>query len=152
MSYIWLGVIIFSLIIEALTVQMIAIWFAPAALVSMIVSLLGAPLWLQIILFIAVSALCVATLYKKLRDNIKNKSEKTNIDALIGEIGFVEEEIPMYKPGRVSVKGMSWKAVSDTSLNKGDMIRVLELNGVTVKCEGVNKQNADDTAKTATEV
>ena len=58
----------------------------------------------------------------------------------------------MYKSGRVSVKGMSWKAVSDEALNKGDMIRVLELNGVTVKCEGVNKQNADDTAKTATEV
>ena len=152
MSYIWLGVIIFSLIIEALTVQMIAIWFAPAALVSMIVSLLGAPLWLQIILFIAVSALCVATLYKKLKDNIKNKSEKTNIDALIGEIGFVEEEIPMYKPGRVSVKGMSWKAVSDTPLIKGDMVRVLEVNGVTVKCEKASKQNAESTAKEDLEV
>ena len=71
---------------------------------------------------------------------LKNKSEKTNIDALIGEIGFVEEEIPMYKPGRVSVKGMSWKAVSDTPLSKGDMVRVLEVNGVTVKCEKASKQ------------
>ena len=152
MSYIWLGVIIFSLIIEALTVQMIAIWFAPAALVSLVSALLGAPLWLQIVLFITVSALCVATLYKRLRDNIKNKSEKTNVDALIGEIGFVEEDIPMYKHGRISVKGMSWKAVSDEELKTGEMVCVLEVNGVTVKCRKVDKQNAEDSAKKTLEV
>lgn len=135
MSYFWLGVMIFSLIAEAITVQMIAIWFAPAALVSLVSDLLGAPLWLQIVLFIAFSALCVATLYRKLKKNIKEKSEKTNIDALIGEIGFVEEEIPMYRHGRIKVKGMSWKAVSDEALPEGEMVRVLEVNGVTVKCE-----------------
>ena len=135
MSYIWLGVMIFSLVAEALTVQMIAIWFAPAALVSLIAHLLGAPIWLQIVLFIAVAAICVAALYKKLRKNIGEKSEKTNIDALIGEIGFVEEAIPLYHNGRIKVRGMSWKAVSDEPLEIGDMVRVLAVNGVTVKCE-----------------
>lgn len=135
MSYVWLGVMIFSLIAEALTVQMIAIWFAPAAFISLVAQLLGAPLWLQIVIFIAVAALCVATLYKKLRKNITEKSEKTNIDALIGEIGFVEEEISMYRNGRIKVKGMSWKAISNETIMEGEMVRVLEVNGVTVKCE-----------------
>ena len=151
MSWVWLGVIIFSLVVEALTVQMIAVWFAPAAAVSLVSSLFGAPLWLQIVLFIGVSALCVATLYKRLRDNILNKSEKTNLDALIGEIGFVEEEIPMYKPGRISVKGMSWKAVSDEAIGEGERVRITDINGVTAKCERINK-NADDSAKNAMEV
>ena len=30
---------------------------------------------------------------------------------------------------------MSWKAVSDEALEAGEMVRVLEVNGVTVKCE-----------------
>lgn len=135
MSYIWLGIMILAIVAEALSVQMIAIWFAPAALVSLVADLLGSPLWLQIVLFIAVAAVCVATLYRKLKKNIKEKSEKTNIDALIGEIGFVEEQIPVYHHGRIKVKGMSWKAVSDEALEAGEMVRVLEVNGVTVKCE-----------------
>ena len=141
MSYVWLGIMIFSLIAEALTMQMIAIWFAPAALAALIAELIGAPLWLQIVLFIAVAAICVATLYKKLRKNIKEKSEKTNIDALIGEIGFVEEEIPLYHHGRIKVKGMSWKAVSDVALEVGEMVRVLEVNGVKVRKGRINRKN-----------
>ena len=70
MTYIWLGVAILAVIVEAITVQMVAIWFAPAALIAMVSNLLGAPVWLQVMIFVLISALCVAFLYKKLRKNI----------------------------------------------------------------------------------
>lgn len=138
MSYFWLGVTIFSIIAEAMTVQMIAIWFAPAALVSLIATLLGAPLWLQIVLFLAVSALGVIVIYKKIWKSIKTKGEKTNIDAIIGKVGIVEQEISAYKPGRVKIDGMSWKATGDEPLKEGDLVTVLSVSGVTVKCEKKN--------------
>ena len=70
MVYIWLIVAFLAVVAEAVTVQMVAIWFAPAALVAMLGAIFGAPLALQIVLFVLVSALCVVFLYKKLRKNI----------------------------------------------------------------------------------
>ena len=70
MVYIWLIVAVLAVVAEAVTVQMVAIWFAPAALVAMLGAIFGAPLALQIVLFVLVSALCVVFLYKKLRKNI----------------------------------------------------------------------------------
>ena len=96
MTYIWLIVVAVSLIVEAMTVQMMAVWFAPAALAAMLVARIGAPIWLQILVFIVMTAICVATLYRKLRKNITEKSEKTNIDAIIGATASVYKDVESY--------------------------------------------------------
>ena len=92
MVYIWLIVAVLAVVAEAVTVQMVAIWFAPAALIAMLGAIFGAPLALQIVLFVLVSALCVVFLYKKLRKNIAEDCGKTNLDALIGATAKVETE------------------------------------------------------------
>lgn len=53
MVYVWLIVAVLAVIAEALTVQMVAIWFAPAALVAMVSAIFGAPLMVQLVLFVA---------------------------------------------------------------------------------------------------
>ena len=139
MNYIWFGIMIFALIAEALTVQMVAIWFAPSAILALICNLLGAPLWLQITIFIAFTAFCVWVLYGKLRKNIDNNCEKTNIDAIIGAEAVVEEDIDEKGSGRVKIKGVSWKAQSDVPASSGEMVKVVSIDGVTLKCEPVEK-------------
>ena len=85
MNYIWLGVAAAALIAEALTVQMVAIWFAPSAIIAFVMELLNAPLWSQITVFLIVSIICVALFYKKMRNNIKDSCEKTNLSVCIGD-------------------------------------------------------------------
>ncbi|MBR4979681.1 MAG: hypothetical protein IKX77_03935, partial [Clostridia bacterium] len=84
MTMIWLFVAIAAIVLEVITVQMVAIWFAPAALVSMVLSLLGVNEVIQIVVFVLISAFLVVVLFGKIRQNIAEKSEKTNIDAIIG--------------------------------------------------------------------
>lgn len=135
MTYIWLIVAVLAIIAEAVTVQMVAIWFAPAALIAMLGAVFGAPLWLQITLFVLVSALCVVFLYKKLRKNIADDCEKTNLDALIGTLAKVETEIPPDGVGRVTVRGNSWQAACSGGAPVGAHVRVLSIDGVTLICE-----------------
>ncbi len=142
MTYIWLIVAVLAVIFEAVTVQMVAIWFAPAALVSMLAAALGAPLWLQIVLFICISALCVVFLYRKLRRNIDETCEKTNLDALIGLTVRVESDIPSDGCGRVLVKGISWKACCSGGAAQGETVRILRIDGVTLCCERIPPKNA----------
>ena len=134
MTYIWLGVAILAVIVEAITVQMVAIWFAPAALIAMVSNLLGAPVWLQVMIFVLISALCVAFLYKKLRKNIHDNCAKTNLDAIIGSTAIVENEIPPQGLGRVKVRGMSWQAYCEEGAKVGEHLIVTAIDGVTLKC------------------
>lgn len=56
----WLIAMVVFLLVEAVTVGLAAIWFAAGSLAAMICSMLHAPIWLQIAVFLVVSAV---TLY-----------------------------------------------------------------------------------------
>ena len=53
--FIWLGIMILCLIIEAVTVGLATIWFAAGALVAVIAAVLGLGIVWEIILFFTVS-------------------------------------------------------------------------------------------------
>ena len=56
---IWLGLLILFTAGEAVTVGLTSIWFSAGALAALIAALLGGALWLQILLFLVVSAACL---------------------------------------------------------------------------------------------
>ena len=57
-----MGLMVLFLIAEASTVSMTTLWFAIGALAALIASAAGGELWLQIVLFLAVSALLLELL------------------------------------------------------------------------------------------
>ena len=135
--YAYLAIIIASLIIEASTATLVAIWFIPGAIAGAVLSILGASLTLQIVTFFSVSLVLMLLLYKKLRDIIAVKNEKTGIDALIGKEAVAEEDIDYLSPGRVKVNGMSWSAYiekDDEPIKKGELVTVSSINGVKLYC------------------
>ncbi len=144
MVYIWLLVIAASVISEMSTSALIAIWFAPSALVCAILAALNVPIYIQVLTFVVLSSVFMLLFYKKLKDNILKKSEKTNLDAIIGKNAVVEEEFSNLKVGRVKVGGISWSAVSesDEAFEKGDIVTVKEISGVKLIC---TKQICADT-------
>ncbi len=130
----WLIVAVLAVIAEACTAQLVAIWFAPAALVALVASWCGMPVVGQVILFVAVSALLIVFLYRKLRRNIADKCEKTNLDALVGAKAKVEEAIPADGYGRVKIRGVSWKAYCKEAADVGETLNVESIDGVTLIC------------------
>ena len=63
MTMFWLIAMVFFLIVEAVTVGLVCIWFAAGSLAALLCAMLNAPVWLQIVLFLIVSAV---TLYLSL--------------------------------------------------------------------------------------
>ena len=56
MEWIWLVALIIFAILEAATTTLISLWFIGGSLSAMIAALCGAEIWLQLLLFFAVSA------------------------------------------------------------------------------------------------
>ncbi len=112
MAVVWiLGIIIFSLI-EALTPQLISIWFAASCVVGVVAATLNAPLWVQLACFVGLSlVLVIAT--RPLARKLNRKTERTNAEALIGKTAKVLTEIDNVEAvGTVRVDGQIWSARS----------------------------------------
>ena len=121
------------LITEASTVAMVSLWFAAGSLVALIASLLGAPLWLQITLFLAVSAVLLASLRTLVRKHFTPKLTKTNVDAIIGSRGYVTADIDnISATGKVKLGAMEWTARSATGeiIKAGTLVKVEKIEGV----------------------
>lgn len=133
MSIFWTILIIGFVIVEASTVQLVCIWFAGGALASLICTLLGFGIWVQIITFVLVSAiLLMAT--RPLVKKLKTKTDlKTNTEALIGQKAVVMEDISnITSTGAVKFHDVTWSARSrdESDIKKGTTVVVEEIKGV----------------------
>lgn len=134
MPYIWTAVLILCVLIEAATAGLTAIWFMPAALVCLVLSIFNIKIGVQIIIFIAVGALMLI-LSKTVFKNFFKKAQKTptNADRLIGQTALVTATINNEQPsGEVLVGWQHWTARSDDGsiIPEGASVKVIRIEGV----------------------
>ena len=137
----WLCAMIVLGIMEAATVGLVCIWFAGGALAALIAATLGAPIWLQIVVFLVVSAGLLALLRPFARKFINTKITPTNVDANIGKTAVVVEPIDNIRgTGRVMLGSVDWTARSadDSVIEKDALVRVLRIEGVKVCVERIS--------------
>ena len=133
MWIVWLGIFVLALVIEALSPELVSIWFAAGAIVSLIVSFIpGAAWWIEVIIFIVISAttlLCLRPLIKKfMKRNIVN----SNVDEMIHKKGKMIKGCDEYNHGEVKINGVIWTAQSSdekTPIDAGALVEVLSIDG-----------------------
>lgn len=133
MSAIWLIAVVAFAAFEAATVGLTSIWFALGALAALVAELFGAALWLQITLFLAVSALTLYFTRPLVKKYVNGKVQPTNADALIGKECKVTERIDnIAGTGAVYVDGKTWTARSedDTVVDAGEIVIAERIEGV----------------------
>ena len=135
MPALWFVLLVVFAIVEAATVGLASIWFAAGALAAMIASLLHAPLWLQIVLFLAVSFVTLLLARPLARKLLAPGYQPTNADRILGQEAVVTETIDnLAGRGLVSVGGSVWtaRAQDDQPIAAGTVVRILRIEGVKV--------------------
>ena len=113
MIYIWLGITVLSLVIEAFTTELISIWVAGGALVALILSAInGVPYYAEIIVFVVLSIILILFTRPMCKKYLMRNERKTNVDTIIGIKCAVSEEITPLKHGKVKIYGVEWTAIS----------------------------------------
>ncbi len=133
-AILWLGLLAIFLIAEAVcALHMVSIWFAAGALVALLTSLLGGPVELQVILFVAVSFALLIAMWPLVRKLSKPNIVRTNVDAIIGTRGRVTAPIDnICAQGAVKLGPMEWTARSTdgTPIEAGTLVQVDRIEGV----------------------
>lgn len=138
-GWIWIAVIVFAVVIEAVTDQLISIWFVPAAIVSTILDHFKVDIVWQILVFLLLSLVGIVFLRRFLTKFVPDRSTKTNIDAIIGEKCIVTEKIDNFAGcGQAKVKGQTWSArglLDDDVFEVGETLRIVAIEGVKIICK-----------------
>lgn len=134
MTAVWLVAMIVLLIIEGIVPGLVSIWFAIGAFAAMISAILGAPLWLQVLWFFAVSILTLCLTRPFAKKYVNSRATPTNADMLIGKECVVTEEIDnVLGTGAVTVGGKVWTARTEEPDGKAETGKVMTV----VRIEGV---------------
>ena len=136
----WLIIAILLGVFEAMTVDLVAIWFAIGALAAILPAAIGAPFWVQLVVFLAVGLLTLALTRPMVKWVLHVKKTNTNADRVIGMVGIVTVPIDnVAGTGRVLANGLDWAARTDDGAPVEAQERVLikAIEGVTLIVERV---------------
>lgn len=133
-SVFWLIVLAIMLVLEIITLGLTTIWFAGGALVTFFLSLAISNTYVEWMVFLLISILCLAALRPLFIDKFNAKREKTNVDSVAGQSGRVVTKIDnMNASGTVSLKGQEWTARTendDEIIEVGEKVVVVKVTGV----------------------
>jgi membrane protein implicated in regulation of membrane protease activity len=144
-TIIWLVALIVFLVLEIISMGLTTIWFAGGSLIAAILAVLGAPFWLQIVVFFVVSCLLLA-FTRPIAVKYFNKDRvRTNVESLVGREAIVVSEINnLQGVGRVTVGGQEWSArttVNDRRMAVGTVGIVRAIDGVKLIIEERKEEN-----------
>ena len=132
MVWIWLGIFVVTIIVEAATQDLVSIWFSLGSMAALCVSF-GVPFWVEIIVFFVVSTITLIftrPLVKKLMDR---QIRKTNTDDFIGKRVKVVKEIDKFDGGEVKINGIIYTAIlleeENETIPEDAIVEIITLKG-----------------------
>ena len=137
-TVLWLIALIVFAVGEAITVGLTSVWFAVGALGALIAAGFGAALWLQVVVFLALSGVTLLLVRPLAKKFLTPRYQATNADRVIGATALVTEEIDNLKgSGLVNISGQVWTArpAHDVVIQPGREVKVLRIEGVKVFVE-----------------
>ena len=134
MFYFWLTIVIFLTIVEISTVNLVSIWFVISGIFSMLLALVIDSFTIQLTVFVVLGVILLIST-KSVIKKMQPKKEKTNLDRIIGTNAVVTQTINKNSPGEVKVEGVLWTATADELIEKGSIVKILEINSTKLRVE-----------------
>lgn len=132
MTIIWLATIGVLVLIELLTYGLYFAALAVAAIVPLVLSLMGADVWVQGLGFLVASILTLVFVRPLITKWQGERPEKmTNVASMVGKPGIVLEQVTD-RTGLVKVWGEDWTARSTEAIEPGEKVVVEQIDGASL--------------------
>lgn len=126
----WLIIIILLTILEAVTINLVSVWFIVSGIVSLFLSFVIDSFYIQFSIFVCLGLVLMLLTRSYLVKKLAKKKVSTNLDRVIGMEGVVTEEITKFKIGEVKVDGKKWSAMANEKIKVGEEVIIDKIDGV----------------------
>ncbi len=134
----WIGFATVMFIFEMISPTFGALFAGIAALITALLSyFIDASLSVQFIVFVLLTMVSLFTVRPLLLKRFySQKDMPSRSEALIGKFGILSEDIKSPEEmGRVNIDGSDWSAKSESAIAKGQRVKIVALDGLTLKVE-----------------
>ncbi|MCL2410372.1 MAG: NfeD family protein [Treponema sp.] len=131
--WIWLGLVILFVLIEAMTYGLTTIWFALAGVITIFLSFIPTLAFeFQALIFLGLSSIFLIFTRPLAIKKFKTGKEKTNIDSLVGKHALVIKKIAEFERGEIKLNGQIWTARTEdgSTLEEKTKCEVMRFEGV----------------------
>ena len=148
MFWVWLAVIVVTIVVEAFTMEIISIWFTVGAIPSFVLAGFDVLGWeIQLVIFIVLSAVLILSL-RKITKNflLKNSNAKTNLASIIGTKVRMIEMTDFDSVGTVKINGVTWSAVGEKgeTIESGTVVEIMKIEGNKLFVKEVKSEDKKD--------
>lgn len=130
----WTIVLVISVIVEAITIDLVSIWFGLGAVAALIGEACGLSQIIQVVLFAVISIIAIVVTRPLAKKYLRGNIVKTNLDRIVGKHCLVTETITPDNRGEVKVMGSLWSAASlnNVTIEAGQYAEVVSIEGAHV--------------------
>lgn len=131
MIWVWAVLFILTLVVEIVTIELVSVWFSVGSLVAFILALCKVGVTVQIIVFLAISIVLLASLRWVCVKFLKNSKEKTNLDSLVGKTFKLTKAIEEENLGEIKVNDVIWRVIEKNNelAELGHKVKIVEVQG-----------------------
>lgn len=136
----WIVLGIVLMLLELAVPAFFLIWFGLGALIvgTLLAAYSSAPFALQVLAWTAFSLLFIWLWFRVFKPNVYKSRAGMARGSLIGEVGLVTRDIRPYEKGQIRFQkpilgDEVWESVADEEMRVGERVRVLEVEGNTVR-------------------
>lgn len=133
MVWIWLAIVVVAVLIEIFTMELVSVWFALGALVSMILALFPEVTWpIQLVVFALIGIIAILTVRPFAKKFLVKKSEgKTNLDLIVGTKIRLLSKCDFDVLGTTKINGILWNVTTEdgSAIEEGSIALVKRVHG-----------------------
>lgn len=142
MVWIWLGVFILTIIFEAITQELVSVWFSIGAIIALILSAFPIQWYIQLVVFAVVSFLLLALTRPLAKKILFNAVRYTNVDEYVGKRVKVISEISKFQSGEVRINDIIYSAIlleaETETIMPDEIVEIVTLKGNKVVVKRIN--------------
>lgn len=140
MPWIWLGLMVICIFIEAFTMNLTTIWGAVSCLPLIFISKTNLSIKWQLLIFALLTVILVIFTRPFVVKKLKIGKDKTNVNSMIGEEVLITKSVSKFQKGEAKAKnGVIWTVSSktDEEIPVDATVKVIEVNGNTLIVENI---------------
>ena len=134
-SWIWLGILIICIVIEAFTLSLTTIWGAISSIPMIFIAKTTLSFQWQLLIFAALTVVLLVFTRPFAVKKLKTGKEKTNVDTMVGEEVLITKAIAQFEKGEAKAKnGVIWSAITKENklIPEGTICEIISIEGNTL--------------------
>lgn len=130
--WIWLAVFVITIAVEAMTQDLVSIWFSAGSFASLCISYF-APWWVELIVFVVISTACLILTRPLVKKLMRSQIRKTNSDEFIGQKVKLISDVTKFEMGTVKINSVIYNAVlpedEEEEIKADSIVEIVSIKG-----------------------